>query len=150
MSDVVDVVVEPTAERTWAAMVLLEQEMSPSELRAILTTHDPKLVRRFIELHRERLEEGLLTQRRCLAAVERILTRDTERQAAGAHSKRRLVGRDEVHPGSSARSGTVHGVSGARTGEALRRGAPHGGRVRSEAEGAHGTQGVAEEEVTKA
>ena len=81
MSDVVDVVVEPTAERTWAAMVLLEQEMSPSEVRAVLTTHDPKLVRRFIELHRERLEEGLLTQRRRLAAVERILTRDTERQA---------------------------------------------------------------------
>lgn len=55
-------------------MVLLGQEMPPEEVRVVLTTTDPEVVRRHLELHMERLEEWLITQRRSLAAVERILS----------------------------------------------------------------------------
>lgn len=57
----------------WAEMVLRDQEMPPAELRVVLTTPDRELVRHHLELHLERLEEWLSTQRRSLAAVERIL-----------------------------------------------------------------------------
>jgi hypothetical protein len=49
--------------RAWAETVL----------RAVLTTADRELVRRHLELHLERLEERLATQRRRVAAIERIL-----------------------------------------------------------------------------
>ena len=57
----------------WAEMVLRDQEMPPDELRVILTTADAELVRRHLELHLERFEERLTTQRRSVAAAERIL-----------------------------------------------------------------------------
>jgi hypothetical protein len=47
--------------------------MPPDELRAVLTTADRELVRRHLELHLERLEERLVTQRQRVAAIERIL-----------------------------------------------------------------------------
>jgi hypothetical protein len=53
--------------------------MPPDELRAILTTADRELVRRHLELHLERLEERLLTQRRRVAAIERILADAADR-----------------------------------------------------------------------
>ena len=59
--------------RSWAETVLRDQGMPPDELRAVLTTADRKLVRRHLELHLERLEERLVTQRRRVAAIERIL-----------------------------------------------------------------------------
>ena len=59
--------------RSWAETVLRDQGMPPDELRAILATADPELVRRHLELHLERLEERLVTQRRRVAAIERIL-----------------------------------------------------------------------------
>ena len=57
----------------WAAGVLRSQEMPSEEIRAVLTTDDPQLVHRYLELHRERLEERLADQRRTLAALERVL-----------------------------------------------------------------------------
>ncbi len=61
----------------WAAGVLRSQEMPSEEIRAILTTDDPDVVRRYLELHlelhQERLEERLADQRRALAALERLL-----------------------------------------------------------------------------
>jgi hypothetical protein len=54
--------------------------MLPDELRIVTSTADRELVRRHVELHLERLEEWLITQRRSVAAAERILI-----QAAGAH-----------------------------------------------------------------
>jgi len=59
--------------RSWAETVLRNQGMPPDELRAVLTTVDRELVRRHLELHLERLEERLVTQRRRVAAIERIL-----------------------------------------------------------------------------
>jgi hypothetical protein len=65
---------EASGSIAWAEMVLRDQEMPPGELRVVLTTADRELVRRHVELHLERLEEWLITQRRSLAAAERILT----------------------------------------------------------------------------
>ena len=64
---------------SWAEMVLRDQEMPPEEMRVVLTTADRALVRRYLELHLERLEEWLITQRRSVAAIDRILTDTAER-----------------------------------------------------------------------
>ena len=44
--------------------------MPPEEIRAVLDTDDPRLVRRHLELHRERLIEELVDRRRTLAELE--------------------------------------------------------------------------------
>jgi dihydrofolate reductase len=67
---------------TWAAKALREQKMPADEIRAVLTTPDRELIHRYPELHRERLEEGLMAQRRTLTAVERLLV------AAAEHRRR--------------------------------------------------------------
>jgi hypothetical protein len=59
--------------RSWAETVLRDQGMPPDELRVVLTTPDLELVRRHLELHLERLEERLVTQRRRVEAIERVL-----------------------------------------------------------------------------
>ena len=59
--------------RSWAETVLRDQGMPPDELLIVLTTPDRGLVRRHLELHLERLEERLATQRRRVAAIGRIL-----------------------------------------------------------------------------
>jgi hypothetical protein len=66
----------------WAEMVLRDQEMPPDELRVVLATADRELVRRHLELHLERLEEWLITQRRSVAAAERILIEAARRRGA--------------------------------------------------------------------
>ena len=53
------------------ARTLRRQRMPLDEIRAVLTTSDPEVVRRYLELHRERLEERLATQVRTLASIER-------------------------------------------------------------------------------
>lgn len=55
------------------AAALRHQEMPSEEIRAVLTADEPELVRRYLELHRERLEERLADQRRTLAALEQLL-----------------------------------------------------------------------------
>lgn len=62
-----------SGSRDWAETVLRDQGMPPDELRVVLTTPDRELVRRHLELHLERLEERLVTQRRKVAAIQRIL-----------------------------------------------------------------------------
>jgi hypothetical protein len=57
----------------WAAGKLLDHEMPADEIGAVLAADDPEVVRRYLELHRERLEERLAEQRRGLATVERVL-----------------------------------------------------------------------------
>ena len=47
--------------------------MPPQEIRAVLAANDPLLVRRLLELHRERLEEWLEEQRRLVASIEQSL-----------------------------------------------------------------------------
>ena len=52
---------------------LREQGMPAAELQAILRSDDPVIVRRYLELHRERLEERLAEQVRALERLERQL-----------------------------------------------------------------------------
>lgn len=66
----------------WAEMVLRDQEMPPDELRVVLATSDRELVRRHLELHLERFEEWLITQRRSVVAAERILIEAAARRGA--------------------------------------------------------------------
>jgi hypothetical protein len=56
--------------------------MPPDELRVVLATADRELVRRHLELHLERIEECLITQRRSVAAAERILIEAARRRGA--------------------------------------------------------------------
>jgi len=52
---------------------LRDQGMPVAELQAILRSDDPVIVRRYLELHRERLEERLAEQVRNLERLERQL-----------------------------------------------------------------------------
>ncbi len=56
-----------------ARRILRGQGMPPREIRALLATDDPLLVRRLLELHRERLEEWFEEQQRLAARIERSL-----------------------------------------------------------------------------
>jgi hypothetical protein len=58
-----------------AARTLRRYEMPSEEIGAVLGADNPELVRRYMELHRERLEERLVDQLRALAALERFLVR---------------------------------------------------------------------------
>jgi hypothetical protein len=62
---------------TRASALLRESRMPPDEIRAIVTTAEPELVRRYLELHLERLEEWLAAQRHNLASVELLLRQET-------------------------------------------------------------------------
>ncbi len=55
------------------AAVLRDSGMPPDEIRAVVTTAEPEIVHRYVELHLERLEEWLASQRRSLGAIERLL-----------------------------------------------------------------------------
>ncbi len=66
----------------WAEMVLRDQEMPLDELCVVLATADREVVRRHLELHVERIEESLITQRRSVVAAERILIEAVRRRGA--------------------------------------------------------------------
>ena len=63
----------PSAIRV--ARALRHQRMPLDEIRVVLTTDDPEIVRRHLELHRERLAEWFDEQRRAVAVFELALTR---------------------------------------------------------------------------
>jgi hypothetical protein len=71
---------EESASVEWAADILGDHRMPRDEIEVVLTTDDPTLVHRHIELHRERLEEWFDIQRRTLAAVEAFLTEAAQRR----------------------------------------------------------------------
>jgi hypothetical protein len=68
----------------WAIQTLSDQAMPSEEIGAILSSDDPAVVRRYLELHRERLEDGLADQRLMLALLEPLLV--ARSHAAGRHS----------------------------------------------------------------
>jgi len=45
---------------SWAAHVLREHGMPSADLRTVLARDDPGTIRRYMDLHRERLEERLM------------------------------------------------------------------------------------------
>jgi hypothetical protein len=71
-----------------AAAILRRQRMPAGEIRAVLAAGDPAIVRRYLELHRERLEEWLVGQRRVLEAVEGWLMADPVASTTGGHRRR--------------------------------------------------------------
>jgi DNA-binding transcriptional MerR regulator len=79
-----------TAERIRAVGTLRRNRMPRAEIRAVLAADDPEIVRRYLELHRERLEEQLAAHRRELDVLACSLTeylearrRRTERRSRG-------------------------------------------------------------------
>jgi hypothetical protein len=59
-----------SAPITWAEHILECQEMPSEEISSILATDDVEVVRRDLELHRERLQERLTDRFRELDTVE--------------------------------------------------------------------------------
>ncbi len=57
----------------WAEHVLRAHDMPQDEIRAVLTARDPEIVRRYLELHRERLQERCHHELRSIDALEAIL-----------------------------------------------------------------------------
>jgi hypothetical protein len=73
---------EPIA---WAASTLLRQGMPADEVSSVLRAGDSETIRRYLELHRERLAEQLSDQLRAIDRLEWLLTRFNEyRRAIGA------------------------------------------------------------------
>ena len=58
----------------WAARVLLDHGMPATKVHSILVTDDPEIIRRQMELHRERLEERLMDQRLVVGHIKVLLT----------------------------------------------------------------------------
>jgi hypothetical protein len=56
-----------------AAHFLSRQGMPPGDVSALLETRDPRVIRRHLELHRERLMEQAIDQRRAVDQVEGLL-----------------------------------------------------------------------------
>ena len=72
----------PSGSIAWAISTLRDQGMPSEEIFAILGADNPELIRRYLELHRERLEEHLADQRRTLARLERLLAARSIRASA--------------------------------------------------------------------
>jgi hypothetical protein len=58
-----------------AEHALRAHDMPQDEIRAVLTSGDPEIVRRYLELHRERLQEQLDDKLRTLDVLEAVLVR---------------------------------------------------------------------------
>ena len=59
----------------WAEHALRAHDMPQDEIRAVLTARDREVVRRYFELHRERLQEQLDDRLRTLGDLESALVR---------------------------------------------------------------------------
>ena len=80
-------------EASWrlalATPVLRDQGMPPEEIDAILGADDPWVVRKYLELHEERLEERLAEQRRSIARLRQVIAPATGVQRPSAGRKRK-------------------------------------------------------------
>jgi hypothetical protein len=56
------------------ATTLRLQRMPFDEIRAVLTADDPEIVRRYLELHQERLAERYAEERRAVARLAACLS----------------------------------------------------------------------------
>ena len=67
----------------WAIRALFDQGMPWAEIGSILGSDDPALVRRTLELHRERLEEHLAEQRAELDRIQPLILEALDIEEAG-------------------------------------------------------------------
>jgi hypothetical protein len=78
-----------------------DQGMPPEEVEAVLVVEEPEVLRRYMELHREQLEERLAAEWRALAGVERSLALAILERTDHAADGRGHIGsperRKEVH-----------------------------------------------------
>jgi hypothetical protein len=65
---------EASGRLALAAPALRDQGMPPDEIDAILRADDPEVIRMYLELHRERLEEWFADQRRTIGELVQLLT----------------------------------------------------------------------------
>ena len=77
-----------TAERIRAVGTLRRNRMPRAEIRAVLGADDPEIVRRYLELHRERLEEQLAAHRRELDALACSLMEHLEARGRAERGRR--------------------------------------------------------------
>jgi hypothetical protein len=70
----------------WAAYALRAHGMPQGEVHSLLATDDPRLIRRHMDLHRERLEERFADHRELVDTIEGLLL-----EAAGLEAG---IGRD--------------------------------------------------------
>jgi hypothetical protein len=59
---------------SWVAETLRRQEMPDEEVGAVLTAGDRITVHRYLELHRERLQERFAEEQRTVWSIERFLS----------------------------------------------------------------------------
>ena len=80
-------------EASWrlalATQVLRDQGMPPEEIDAILGADDPWVIRKYLELHEERLEERLADQRRSIGRLMQVITPATGVRRPSAGPKRK-------------------------------------------------------------
>jgi hypothetical protein len=69
-----DPVCDERGTERWGTRILLDHGMPPDEIHEVVTTDDARVVRRRLELHRERLVEELFARHRVLSSVERVLS----------------------------------------------------------------------------
>ena len=77
-----------TEPKLRAVLTLRRQRMPLPEIRAVLSADDPRIVRRHLELHRERLEEWVAEQRSVLASLQRSLTEALELESLAPRGPR--------------------------------------------------------------
>ena len=89
---------EVRPEASWrlalATPALRDQGMPPEEIDTILDADDPEVIRRHLELHRERLEERFASQRRTISQLMQAFTSgpaDRRSTARRRRKSRRLV-----------------------------------------------------------
>ncbi|HJY32082.1 MAG TPA: hypothetical protein VJ573_04205 [Actinomycetota bacterium] len=78
-----------TAERIRAVGTLRRNRMPRAEIRAVLSADDPEIVRRYLDLHRERLDEQLAAHRRELDALACSLMEHLEARSRRTERGRR-------------------------------------------------------------
>jgi len=94
---------ELAPEASWrlalATPALMDQGMPPEEIDAMLGTQDPEVVRRYLELHEERLEERFADQRRTIGRLLQVITPATGARRPSSGRNRRGMRLVPVRPG---------------------------------------------------
>ena len=79
----------------WAAYALRAQGMQQGEVHSLLAADDPRLIRRHLDLHRERLEERFADHREIVNSIEGLLLEAAGLEAgAGRDRSTRPLGMD--------------------------------------------------------